>query len=258
VRAPGFLRIGERSIEYQRFEPTRAVAARPTIVMLHEGLGSLALWKDFPQQLADASATAVVAYSRFGYGQSDPPPHPIAALDMHEREALEVLPLVLSALGISRPLLFGHSDGASIAIIYAGAGHAVAGLIALAPHVFVEDMCIESIASAKQTYMTTDWPQKLGRYHKDTDGAFWLWNNVWLDPTFRAWNIEGYLPAIHCPTLIVQGYEDEYGTMEQLERIKHGVPQAQLLKLHECHHSPHRDRPNEVLAATKAFIEHAF
>lgn len=244
-----------RKIECQRFGPSDATPGFPTIVMLHEGLGSLALWKDFPHELSAATGVPVIAYSRFGYGSSDPPAAPYGALEMHRREALEVLPDVLQQLGVSRPILFGHSDGASIALMYAGtAPKAVSGLILLAPHVFVEDMCLMSISRAREAYLATGMRQRLQRYHADPDRAFWLWNNIWLDPTFRSWNIEQVLPAIACPVLAIQGWQDEYGTMEQLDRLVRGVPQAQQLRLSECGHSPHRDQRRAVLDATAGWI----
>jgi pimeloyl-ACP methyl ester carboxylesterase len=251
-----FLRVHGRKLEYRYFDPPLAKPAAPVIVMLHEGLGSVSMWKDFPQRLASNTGCRVIAYSRFGYGRSDAPVRSYAALEMHEHEALEVLPQFLRELTLERPVLFGHSDGASIALIHAGVQPCdIAGLIVLAPHVFVEDMCIASIESAKQAYLTTDLPEKLARYHEDPDRAFWLWNNVWLDPAFHAWKIEHYLPRITCPVLAIQGEQDEYGTMEQLDRLVRGAPQAELLKLDQCRHSPHRDRPKEVLAATKQFFE---
>ena len=244
-----------RKIEYQCFVPPDVALDAPTIVMLHEGLGSVALWKDFPHHLAMTTGAPVIAYSRFGYGSSDAPPAPYAALEMHQREAVDVLPEVLRHLGISRPILFGHSDGASIALIYAGAApSAVSGLIVLAPHVFVEEMCLISISRAKQAYLTTGLREKLRRYHDDPDRAFWLWNDVWLHPDFRRWNIEHLLPSIDCPTLAIQGYQDEYGTMEQLDRLARAVPQIEQLRLTDCGHSPHRDQSRAVIEATAHWL----
>ena len=250
----GFLPVQGRKIEYQSFTPPRDGPSRSTIVLLHEGLGSVAMWKDFPVQLAAATGAQVFAYSRFGYGRSDPAPKPYHALQMHRAEALDVLPEVIDSLGLHRPILFGHSDGASIALMYAGANpRLVAGLVVLAPHVFVEDLCIASIEEARRSYLTTDLKLKLARYHNDPDRAFWSWNNIWLDPAFRAWNIEQDLRPISCPVLAAQGYEDEYGTMEQLERLRHAIPCLQSLKLRGCRHSPHRDRPEAVLRAVAAW-----
>jgi pimeloyl-ACP methyl ester carboxylesterase len=255
VSGCGFISVEGVAIEYQSLEPLRTVPDRPVVVMLHEGLGSVSAWKDFPRLLADATQSRTVAYSRFGYGRSAAPPVPHTALGMHESEALDVLPRVLQELNIERPMLFGHSDGASIALIHAAKyRNDVAGVIALAPHVFVEDMCLSSIRVAKKNYLSTDLPRKLARYHNDPDRAFWLWNDVWLDPAFPAWNIERFLPFITCPVLAIQGYEDEYGTMEQLERIALATPRSRLLKLRDCGHFPHRDRPKEVLAAVRTFV----
>lgn len=248
------LYIDGRRLEYRWFHPSRVERDVP-IVMLHEGLGSASMWKGFPARLSEATGARVLAYSRFGYGSSDAPPRAQAALDMHEHEALQVLPRVLRSLKIERPILFGHSDGGSIALIYAGAyPREVCAVIALAPHLFVEPTCIASIEGAKDAYETTDVARKLARYHNDADGAFRLWSGVWLDPSFRAWNIEHFVGAVTCPVLGIQGYEDEYGTMEQLERLRRTVPQAELLKLERCRHSPHRDQPDAVLAATRAFM----
>jgi pimeloyl-ACP methyl ester carboxylesterase len=256
MNAVRFIHVPGGALEYELHEPSRAQSGRPTIVMLHEGLGSVSMWKDFPHRLAEATGCRTVAYSRFGYGRSAAPPQPHTALTMHEREALEVLPRVLQELGIERPVLFGHSDGASIALIYAARHHdAAAAVIAMAPHVFVEDMCLASIVAARQSYLKTDFPSRLARYHDHPDRAFWLWNDVWLDPAFRAWNIEHFLPSITCPVLAIQGHEDEYGTMQQLERLARATPQSHLVKLQGCRHSPHRDRPAEVLAATRLFVQ---
>jgi pimeloyl-ACP methyl ester carboxylesterase len=244
-----------RKLEYLRAEPRNATPDMPAIVLLHEGLGSVTLWKDFPHILAAATGTTVVAYSRFGYGSSDAAPRPYAPLEMHRREALDVLPEVLRCLGISRPILFGHSDGASIALIYgAAAQKAVSGLVVLAPHVFVEDMCLNSISRARETYLATDMRQRLRKYHDDPDRAFWLWNNVWLDPAFRSWNIEHVLPELDCPVLAIQGWQDEYGTMEQLDRLARAIPQAEQLRLSDCGHSPHRDQPAAVLETIAHWI----
>ena len=249
-----FLEVFGRRIEYRRFEPP-AAAAMPAIVMLHEGLGSVGMWKDFPLHLAAITGARVVAYSRFGYGRSDPPPRRYGALEMHRCEALEVLPEILRRLQITRPTLFGHSDGASIALIYGAARPCdVSGLVLLAPHVFVEPMCLVSIENARQAYLTTDLRQKLLRYHQDPDQAFRLWNDLWLHPQFREWTIEGELPAITCPVLAVQGYQDEYGTMEQLERIARAIPRAEQLRLEGCRHSPHRDQPARVLESTARWL----
>jgi pimeloyl-ACP methyl ester carboxylesterase len=239
--------VGGGRIEYQHIIGDPQL---PAIVMLHEGLGSLSMWKDFPGRLAQATRSSVVVYSRHGYGQSSPLQAARSVEYMHD-EALIVLPQFLDALGIVNPILFGHSDGGSIALIHAGgSGRKVAGIIALAPHVFVEEISVTSIAAAKIAYETTNLRERLARYHDDVDGAFWGWNNIWLNPAFRAWNIEQYLPSIQCRVLAIQGAADEYGTMEQIERISRAAPNVELSKLDNCGHSPHRDQPGAVLAET--------
>jgi pimeloyl-ACP methyl ester carboxylesterase len=250
-----FVCVQGRRLEYRYFDPPAGLQAPGSIVMLHEGLGSVAMWKDFPTWLAATTGMRVLAYSRFGHGRSDALSVSYAALHMHEREALEVLPALLRELGIERPVFFGHSDGASIALIYAGAvPNGVAGVIALAPHLFVEQMCIASIQDARRSFLESDLREKLARYHEDPDRTFWTWNDLWLDPSFRSWNIEHYLAPIRCAVLAVQGYQDEYGTMEQLARVARAVPTAQLLKLPDCRHSPHRDQPEALLAASGQFL----
>ena len=243
--------VAHERIEYERIggDPRH-----PTIVMLHEGLGSVSMWKDFPARLAAAAQSTVVCYSRLGYGRSAPVRAPRTVHYLHH-EALHVLPQFLDALEIADPILFGHSDGASIALIHAGgSGRGVSGVIALAPHVFVEEISIQGIAAAKLAYETADLRERLARYHDDVDGAFWGWNNIWLDPAFRAWNIEEYLPSIACGVLAIQGDEDEYGTLEQIDRIAAGSPDVRLCKLGRCHHSPHRDRPDAVLEEVTSWI----
>ncbi len=247
-----FVTVQGRRLEYE-FIPASGDGA-PVIVFLHEGLGSLALWRDFPRQLVAATGCPALVYSRYGYGQSDPLAAPRRVDFMHE-EALHALPELLDKLGIERPILFGHSDGASIALIHAGgAARPVTALILLAPHVMVEDVTITSIEAAKRAYQSTDLRAKLARYHADVDSAFWGWNDIWLDPAFRAWNIEEYLPRIPCPVLATQGEDDEYGTMEQVERIVRAVPGTEVLKLRNCRHSPHRDQPQAVIDASARFL----
>jgi pimeloyl-ACP methyl ester carboxylesterase len=242
-----FLTIPPGRIEYQRIEPGKPDS--PTYVLLHEGLGSVAMWKDFPAQLAALTQSSVIVYSRHGYGRSSLAERPRGVRYLHD-EALNVLPQLLHLLGVDRPILFGHSDGASIALIYAGATpEAVAGIVALAPHVMVEDVSLASIAAARTGYQTSNLRTRLARYHADVDGAFWGWNDIWLDPRFRSWNIEEYLPRIDCPILVIQGEKDEYGTMEQVERISRAASIVDVVKLAHCGHSPHRDQPDDVLKA---------
>ena len=237
-----------------RLEYVRIPGRGPAIVLLHEGLGSVSLWREFPQRVAEATGHEVVAYSRQGYGRSSPLAAPRSVRFMHD-EALVVLPEVLDALEIRRPILLGHSDGGSIAIIHAGgSGRDVSGLILMAPHVMVEDISIASIAAARVAYAQGDFRARLGRHHDDVDGAFRGWNDVWLSPEFRGWSIEEYLRRIECPVLAIQGENDEYGTMEQVDRIGRAIPHARLLKLARCGHSAHRDGAEEVLEAIRGFV----
>lgn len=248
------LLLDGRRLEVQRVAAAQPVAGKPAVVLLHEGLGSVSLWRDFPQRLADALGTEVIAYSRTGYGRSDPLAGPRRVSYMHD-EALDVLPALLDHLAIERPILFGHSDGGSIGLIHAGgSGRPVAGLVVLAPHVMVEELSVASIAQAKVAYETTDLRARLARHHADVDGAFRGWNDIWLHPDFRDWNIEAYLGRITCPVLAIQGEDDEYGTMEQIDRIARQVSGTTLLKLPHCGHSPHRDQPQAVIAATREFV----
>jgi len=237
-----------------RLEYVRIPGRGPAIVLLHEGLGSVSLWREFPQRVAEATGHEVVAYSRQGYGRSSPLAAPRSVRFMHD-EALVVLPEVLDALEIRRPILLGHSDGGSIAIIHAGgSGRDVSGLILMAPHVIVEDISIASIAAARVAYAQGDFRARLGRHHDDVDGAFRGWNDVWLSPEFRGWSIEEYLRRIECPVLAIQGENDEYGTMEQVDRIGRAIPHARILKLARCGHSAHRDSAEEVLEAIRGFV----
>jgi pimeloyl-ACP methyl ester carboxylesterase len=232
------------------YEFIRRGGAR-TIVFLHEGLGSLAMWRDFPARVADATGCDALVYSRWGYGKSDRLGEP-RAVDFMHREALETLPELLEKLDVREPVLFGHSDGGSIALIHASE-HPAAGLIVMAPHVFVEDLSIASIEEAKRAYETTGLREKLARHHDDPDSAFWGWNDIWLAPEFRAWNIEDVLPKIRCPILAIQGEDDQYGTMEQIRRIEHGARNVETLALANCRHSPHRDRADAVIEAVVRF-----
>jgi pimeloyl-ACP methyl ester carboxylesterase len=245
------LDIDGRRIEYRFVEPS--VASGADWVMLHEGLGSVSLWREFPEQLAQATGCRTLVYSRHGYGHSSRLDAPRRVDYMHE-EARVGLPAVLEHLGIRRPVLFGHSDGASIALIHAAIpGSEVAGVVALAPHVKVEDLSVHGIAAAKGAYLETDLRARLSRHHADVDSTFWGWNRIWLDPVFRDWNIEGLLPSIRCPILAIQGEDDEYGTMEQIASIARSAPDVRLLALPACRHSPHRDQPQAVLAAAREF-----
>jgi len=245
-----FIEVCGHRLEVQKISGR---ATSPTLVFLHEGLGSISTWREFPSAVAAATRCSAVVYSRYGYGSSDVLEAPFGVDYMH-REALEALPELLAKLGIVEPILVGHSDGASIALIYAGAKDAVRGLALLAPHVFVEDLSVKSIAEAKVAFETTDLPEKLGRHHADPRKTFYRWNDVWLHPDFRRWNIESFLPRIACPVLAIQGYDDEYGTMAQLDAIAVQVAgPCEVVGLADCGHRLHRDQPEKTLEAVARF-----
>jgi pimeloyl-ACP methyl ester carboxylesterase len=254
-----FLTAAGHRLEYRWSRPLGGARPdSPVLVFLHEGLGSVALWKDFPDKVSVLSGCPALVYSRYGYGRSDPLAE-ARSIDYMHREALDVLPEVLASLQIERPLLIGHSDGASIALIYAGS-HAerLRGAIVMAPHVFVEDVTVASIAQAKRTYETTDLPTKLGRYHDNVESAFRGWNDIWLHPDFRAWNIEAYLSGITCPVLLIQGEDDRYGTVAQVDAIARQMKApVQALVLRACGHSPHVDKPEETAQAIVEFVRRA-
>jgi pimeloyl-ACP methyl ester carboxylesterase len=226
----------------------------PELVFLHEGLGSASHWKDFPALVATSTGCPVTVYSRYGSGDSEVLSEPRSIRYMHD-EALLTLPELLSTLHIENPILIGHSDGASIAIIYAGAHDRLCGAVLLAPHVFVEDLSVRSIGEAKVSFQSTDLPERLGRYHRDPARTFWGWNDIWLHPDFRNWNIEEYLARITCPMLVIQGLDDQYGTMAQVEAIqKQSAGPVQVLRLENCRHSPQRDQPQSTLEAITKFV----
>ena len=238
-------------------------AQAPVMVFLHEGLGSVSMWRNFPDQLCQALGCRGLVYSRPGYGNSTP-----RAADDHwapdfmHRQADEVLPAFLRAVGVhvqKQPLwLFGHSDGGSIALLYA-THHpkALAGAIVVAPHILVEEVSIASIAQARNAYLETGLRQRLARHHADPDSAFWGWNDIWLDPGFRPWRIDDQLGRITCPLMAVQGVDDAYGTLEQIRGIARKVPQCELLELQACGHSPHKDQPDRLIAAVTHFFQRA-
>ncbi len=250
----GFIQSAGHNLEYRLIPPHQL--NRPTLVFLHEGLGSVAMWRDFPAKVAAATGCRTLVYSRYGYGESDPLTESFTVRYMHD-EALIALPELLDKLEIDKPVLVGHSDGGSIALVHAGgAGRNVAGLILMAPHVFVEDLSVASIARAKTVFEQTDLAQRLARYHKDPAKTFWGWNDIWLHPDFRAWNIEEYLPRVTCPVLAIQGEDDEYGTPAQVEAIrKQAAGEVEVLMLADCRHSPHKDQPQATLEAMAGFIE---
>ena len=254
LAAQGHLDLGDQQLEY-RFLQGRP--DRPTLVLLHEGLGCVAIWRDFPDALAQATGCPVLVYSRAGYGGSSPVTLPRPLTYMHH-EGQDVLPRLINHLGLTDYLLIGHSDGASIAVIYAGSAPrpGLRGVILEAPHVFNEPVCVASIQAAKQAYESTDLRAKLARLHGDNvDCAFWGWNGAWLDPGFLDWNLESFLPGIQVPMLVIQGASDEYGTARQYTTIadRSGAP-VDVLVLAQCGHSPHRDRRDAALGAMVDFI----
>lgn len=237
-----------------------AGAQAPLVVFLHEGLGSLAMWRDFPEALCHAAGVEGLVYSRPGYGFSSPYPSGILwGADFMHRQAWEVLPLLLEELAVdtsARPLLlFGHSDGATIALLYAArfSGH-LRGVILLAPHICVEERSIEGIQKARHAFVHKGLRERLGRYHADPDAVFWAWNRAWLNPAFRNWSIENELAAIRCRLLAVQGLDDAYGTLEQIRGIARRVAGTRLLELEDCGHQPQREQRERLITASVEFI----
>lgn len=229
----------------------------PTLVFLHEGLGSAEQWRDFPARLADGLGMGAMVYSRAGYGRSDSieVPRPLTYM---QDEGERVLPAMLEATGVRRATLVGHSDGASIAIVYAGSPVSRGRLDALvleAPHVFCEDLGVASIAAAREAYVSGDLRAKLSKYHDDVDAAFFGWNRAWLDPKFREWSIERYLPSVTVRTLVIQGEDDAYGTLAQVEAIERDVRIAKRVVFPKCGHAPHRELPEQTLTAMLAFLK---
>jgi pimeloyl-ACP methyl ester carboxylesterase len=248
-----FVTVNGRRIETEWHGPPPDRA--PTLVLLHEGLGCVAMWRDFPKALSERTGYGVLVYSRPGYGTSDPAPRPRALRYMND-EASDVLPAVLDQAGIRKAILVGHSDGASIATIYAGSRQdfRIRGLVLMAPHFFVEDLSIRSIEAAKEAYEGGDLRERLGRYHRDVDAAFYTWNAAWLDPGSRDWRIEDDLTHVRVPILIVQGTDDQYGTLAQV-RLAQDVTYCPVdtLVLQDCRHSPHLDQPEATLRGIAEF-----
>ena len=241
-----------------RLEVLDLPGAAPELLLLHEGLGSVSMWRDFPQRLAAAAGKRVIAYSRFGFGRSSPRTAPYGLRFMHE-EAEEVLPELRRRLAIERPVLVGHSTGASMALLHAAHDtRGVAGVVAMAPLIDVEGSNLESIAAARESWRTTDWRDKLARHHDDVDAVFRGWNDTWLDPAFRSWNLRADLPGIRAPILAILGSEDEYASTAQVETIRAKATHAasfELLLLPGCGHAPHRDRPDAVVAAVARLLD---
>jgi len=249
------LRILDTDLEFIRLAPAAPRPGAPAIVFLHEGLGSISMWRDFPRKVADATGCEAIVYSRYGYGRSTPRRgEPNTPRYMHD-QALAVLPALLDALQLERPLLLGHSDGGSIALIKAGGSpRPLAGVIVMAPHVRVEPVTLAGIRDTLALAARSDLVQRLGRHHTDAGAVFKAWHQIWLSLSFRDWNIEEYLPAIHCPVLALQGENDEYGSLDQIDRIARQAPDVELVKLADCRHSPHRDQPAAVIAAVSGFV----
>ena len=246
-----FVTAAGRKLEYWRID---AEASKPVLVFLHEGLGSITQWRDFPQEVVAATGCPAIVYARYGYGQSDVLQEPRQPDFMHD-EALIALPQVLASLGISAPILVGHSDGASISLIHAGAGNPVRGVVVEAPHVFVEEHGMAGIVAAKEAFESTELPQKLGKHHRHAAKTFHGWNDVWVSNDFRRWNIEAFLPGIRCPVMAIQGEDDAYGTYAQLDAIARQVSgPCDLVKLPDCGHTPHKEQPEKTLAAVTRFI----
>jgi len=253
VAAEGFIEIGASRLEYRMVGPHPDEAA--TFVLLHEGLGSVGLWGDFPDRLAAATGLGVFAYSRAGYGRSSASVMPRRISFMHEA-ARDVLPLVLDAIGLRRGVLLGHSDGASIATIYAGsvADHRIGGLVLLAPHFFTEAFGVAEIARMRALYATGDLRAKLARWHQDPDNAFYSWSGPWLDPEFRKWDITEELSHIGVPMLVIQGEDDQYGTLDQVETAKQACQcPLETVILPGVRHIPHREAAEETLRAIVDF-----
>ena len=263
------------TLEVQRIAGSAALAP---IVFLHEGLGSVAMWRDFPAQVCATTGRAGLVYSRRGYGQSDAVPDvrsPAHTLngqragrllpDYMHHEAWEMLPALLAACGITKPVLLGHSDGATIALLYASR-YPTGACIAMAPHLFVQEVSLRSIEAARVAYETTDLRSKLARFHADVDCAFWQWNDVWLSEGFRSFDILSDSAKITCPLLGIQGHDDAYGTMAQLDALDsdllskkglqtHRISREKLLKIERCGHSPHKDQSAVVTAAVAEFLK---
>lgn len=242
--------IGGRRVEAVEFP---GKPDEPPLVLLHEGLGSVSAWRDFPERLQHATARRVVAYSRFGHGRSDPPPAPRTPAFFHE-EAYDVLPRLLRQLDLDEPILVGHSDGASIALVHAAA-HPVSGLVLLAPHVVVEDVTIEAIRATRERFETGDLRERLSRHHDDPELAFRGWCEVWLDPAFRNWTLEPEAERVDCPILLIQGVDDAYGTLDQLDRVEARVRGPVFRKVMWGGHGLHRDASEDVLHEIARFVD---
>jgi pimeloyl-ACP methyl ester carboxylesterase len=251
------LNVAGNLLEVQTLEPDKGSVGLAPLVLLHEGLGSVSMWRDWPALVGHATDRTVRVYSRRGYGRSAPVPDVRGTgrlpPDYLHREAWEVLPALLEYLGITQPVLLGHSDGASIALLYASR-FPVRACIAMAPHVMVEAVSLRSIAAARDAFVDGDLRQRLARHHADVDGAFWQWNDAWLNPAFGSFDIRADCRRITAPVLAIQGSEDPYGTMAQIDQIDLPAHQIRRVALPACGHSPHRDAPDATLAAIVDFL----
>jgi pimeloyl-ACP methyl ester carboxylesterase len=247
--------VDGKQLEVLEYRSAHSGIERAAVVMLHEGLGSVSMWRDFPQRLARMCDRRVIVYSRYGHGASEALRESRPAEFMHH-EGEVVLPELLERVGTGNPILLGHSDGGSIALLYAAkCPKAITGLILEAPHVFVEEVTVKSIASLRESFASMNLNEKLARHHDHPHEMFRAWTEIWLDPAFRQWNIEDRLPAVQCPVLLIQGEDDEYGTRAQIDAISQRVPKSTSVMLANCGHSPHRDQPEAVLKAIAEFIE---
>jgi pimeloyl-ACP methyl ester carboxylesterase len=251
-----FVDVGAHRLEYVDI-PAHQVQ-RPPLVFLHEGLGSVSTWRDFPANVARATGCRTIVYSRYGFGRSSRRPAPYTPRFMHE-EALQLFPALRAALDLAGPVLIGHSTGASMALIHAGApGSDVVGVVAMAPLAFVEPFNLDSIRRARTLYADTDMRAKLARHHDDVDGVFFGWNDIWLHPDFGSWSIRDDLAGVRCPILAILGDDDEYSTAAQIDAIAQHATAAEsfdYLKLADCRHSPHRDQPAIVTEAIVRFVD---
>lgn len=246
----------DHRIEYEWFG--LPPAETPTVVMLHHGLGSVSTWRDFPQRVQEKTGAGVLVYSRYGAGESEPAPAEGLPSDFMHTEALGDLPALLDALDVQRPILLGHSDGASISIIYAASDSLPRplGLVLLAPHVVVEPCTVESALASRAMFESGQLRQRLARHHADPDGAFIRWSESWLRPGFEAWNIEAEVSRVSCPLTVIQGLDDEYGTKLQVELIqRNSAAPTDAILLEECGHAPHRDHPQRVLDAVADLLD---
>lgn len=253
----GFIELPSQRLEYA-YSPPPEASDGTVLVFLHEGLGCIDMWRDFPQQLARRTACGYFVYSRLGYGRSDPVALPRRPSFMHE-EATNTLPQLLDVCRFSRIIFVGHSDGATIALLNAALAPAagLAGVVAMAPHVFVEPISVRAIEQAASAYRETNLRARLARYHGErVDGAFWGWNQVWRDSSFAHWNIELELERVKVPLMLVQGHDDAYGTMAQLDRIERRVSApVQRVELDNCGHSPFRDQSEQTLGHLAGFVQ---